>query len=109
MNKTVFQSAMADLFESRGSTATYKPTIGAAVENVYVLVTKDVDPQPGGFESSTWQRTTMLECLASEVGRQPIHGDRFVVGDDVYLVEKVLEESDELEIVFKMIVKKTVR
>jgi len=109
MNKTVYQSAMSDLFNSRGSTATYKPIIGAAVENVYVLVTKDMDPQPGGFEAAAWQRTTTLECLASEVGGEPRRGDRFVVGDDVYLVEKVLEESDELEIVDKMIVKRTVR
>lgn len=97
------------MFEHAGSTATFKPTIGAAVENCYVLVTKSVDPQPGGFEASVWQRTTTLECLASEVGREPARGDRFIVGDDVYLVEKLLDESDELEITYKMIVKRTVR
>ena len=109
MNKTVFQSAMTDLFTSRGSIATFKPTIGSAVDACYVLVTKAVDPQPGGFESTAWQRTTTLECLASEVGREPGRGDRFVVGDDVYLVEKLLDGSDELEITYNMIVKKTVR
>lgn len=109
MNKTVFTSAMSDLFTSQGTTATYRPTIGAAVENIYVLVTQDVDPQPGGYNSTAWQRTTLLECLASEVGSQPTRGDRFVVSDTVYLVEKVAEESDELQIVYKMVVRATVR
>ena len=109
MNKTVFQNGMTDLFTSQGSTATYRPTVGAAVESVYVLVTQDMDPQPGGYDSSPWHRTTLLECRATEVGSEPNRGDRFIVGDTVYLVEKVLEDSDELEIVFKMIVKPTVR
>jgi len=101
---------MADLFTTVGVTAVFKPTIGPPVDGCYVLISKPVDPQPGGFEAAVWQRTTTLECLASEIlWRKPRKGDRFETGGDVYLVEKLLEESDDLEITYKMTVKRTVR
>ena len=109
MQKTVFQNAMSDLFAEMGTTSTFKPTIGAQVEDCYILVEKSIDEQPGGFEGAVWQRTTTLECLASEVGREPSRGDRFVSGNDVYVVQKLLDQSDELEITYKMLVKRTVR
>ena len=106
MIKTVFQLAAVDIFDQMGETAIYKPLSGPQVPACKVLITKEIDLQPVGMESSTWQRTVMLECLSAEVGREPDRGDRFEVGDDVYKVEKVLEQSDDLGIIISMIVRK---
>jgi len=106
MIKTVFQQAAVDIFDQMGETAIYRPLSGPQVPDCKVLITKEIDLQPVGMETSTWQRTVMLECLSAEVGQEPDRGDRFEVGSDVYKVEKVLEQSDDLGVITSMIVRR---
>jgi len=97
----VFDKALADIFSIRGTAAIFTPAEGDPL-SCRVLIERDTDLQPGGYEAQAWGRGTTLEYRLDEVGKEADRGETFTVGSDVWTVRKV-EENDGLTV--KVVVK----
>ena len=88
----VFDSAMEDLAEGIGRTATYTPAGGEAV-TLCVNLEIEVEAQPDGFAGGAWTQVTTIEGLLADFVQEPDNGDAVVIGATTYTVTRVLEND----------------
>jgi hypothetical protein len=66
-------TALPEMFEALGEAATFIPSGGDPVV-CHILIDFDVDLQPDGFQSTAWQRSTVIRALLYEIGNEPVQG-----------------------------------
>lgn len=81
----------ASCFTAFGEAATYTPSGGSPVA-ITVIVDRNVDLAPGGFDSTVIERRTVLNILKTEVAA-PERGDVCVVGATSYTVDSVFDDD----------------
>jgi len=87
-SEEIFAKAAVDIFTKFGE-ATFTPSGGVAV-SCHVDIVRDVELQPGGFETEVYAHGITIETLISEITNEPNRGDVFTVGDDTYTVQTPL-------------------
>jgi hypothetical protein len=88
--RTDMAAALPEMFAALGEEATFTPLAGDPVD-CHILIDFDVDLQPDGYQTTAWQRGTVIEALLSEIGKEPDRGDVFTcpIGGTQYTVQKV--------------------
>jgi len=74
------------------SLATFTPATGSAV-SLRVELTKDVVPQPGAYDATTWTQQTIISCLLSDLPHEPNRGETFTISSATYTVAGVSEND----------------
>lgn len=88
----ILTKAAVDIFTKLGQVATFTPAGGSAV-SCHVNVERDVELQPGGYETEVYAHGTTVEALLSEIANEPNTGDVFVVGAQIYTVQAPIEND----------------
>jgi hypothetical protein len=91
--ENTFDDMAEDLFDTLGVYATYIPVTGDPV-SCKINRTKDIDPQPIGFESQAWASADAIEYRLDEVGQEANRGDIFRISDVDYTVQAVIEGDE---------------
>ena len=94
--ESTFDDMAEDLFDNisgLGRAATYVPVVGDPV-SCSVNWSKEVDPQPVGYDSQTWASANTVEYLLDEVGQQASRGDKFLIGSTELTVQAVIGGDD---------------
>ena len=81
-------ASLPEMFEALGEAATFIPSGGDPVA-CHILIDFDVDLQPDGFQTTAWQRSTVIRALFSEIGNEPDRGNVFRYNGTDYIVQKV--------------------
>ncbi|SEM79016.1 hypothetical protein SAMN04489760_14811 [Syntrophus gentianae] len=81
-------AALPEMFEVLGEPATFSPS-GGTPAACHILIDFNVDLQPDGFQSTAWQRSTVIEAVLSDIGSEPNRGDVFRYNGMDYTVQKV--------------------
>lgn len=87
---TIIDQAVVDMFNAGGSDATYTPTVGDPV-SCKVILTKDIDMQPGSYESEVYGSQMTIEAPLKVLGKEPDEGETIGIGSTIYRVESVAE------------------
>jgi len=88
----MIDSVAPAILDALGESAVYTPSGGAAVACTVDIV-HNVMLQPSGIETQVWQRGTTIEALLDEIGVEPGRGDTFVVREQTYTVQAVMEND----------------
>lgn len=81
-------SALPEMIEALGEEATFTPSGGNPIA-CHILIDFDVDLQPDGFQTTAWQRATVIQAMLSEIKAEPDKGDVFTLSGANYAVQKV--------------------
>ncbi len=81
-------AALPEMFEVLGEAATFSPS-GENPAACHILIDFNVDLQPDGFQTTAWQRSTVIEAVLSEIGIEPNRGDVFRYNGTDYTVQKI--------------------
>jgi hypothetical protein len=90
--RSVFAAALPGIFEAAGESATFNPATGVAIDCM-VFIDFNVMLQPNGTETQVWERGTTIECLFSDIGREPNRGETFEVDGTTYTIQAILEND----------------
>ena len=82
-----------DLFDDLGQDAIYIPVTGDPV-SCKVKHTKEIDPQPIGYDAQAWASSDIIEYRLDEVGQSASRGDVFRIGETDYTVQAVVEGDE---------------
>ena len=75
-----------------GKAATYTPLVGDPVScNVHYETENAIEP--GGYDAQTYKPLETIEGLLTELGKEPVKGDRLTIGSSTYTVQTVLEND----------------
>jgi len=85
----IFDSALEDVFSALGVSATFDPVneTSSLSCTVWIHRAEEKPDAPLGYRISSAVEQLILEVLYSELSQVPAVGDRFLVGDKIYIVE----------------------
>ncbi len=84
-----FEEAAEDILAEMGSAGTYTAPGGAPVSCTLILE-HDVETVPPSIDAQTWDRSTTIEVLLSEIGAEPEKGGVFETGGAAYTVVRII-------------------
>ncbi len=94
-------AASRHIFTALGSVnAVYSPAVGDDV-TTDVIVDKDVEVFPGGFDSEVTERMTQISLQKSDITSAQ-RGETVIVGSITYLLKDLISD-DGIEIVYTVI------
>jgi hypothetical protein len=82
----ILTKAAIDIFTKLGQVATFTPEGGSGI-SCHVNLERDVELQPGAYETEVYAHGTKIEALLSEITNEPNRGDVFTVGAQSYTVQ----------------------
>ena len=78
--------AAVDIFNKLGQPATFTPSGGSAVP-CHINIERDIELQPGAYETEVFAHGITVEALLSEIANEPNRGDVFTAGTRNYTVQ----------------------
>ncbi len=90
--ETIFDDAAEKLFNRIGRDAIYTPVVGSPV-NCKIVIERDVDLEPLGFNAQIWGRGITIEAVLSELGKEPDAEETFTVDGIIYEAQTVKEND----------------
>jgi hypothetical protein len=75
-----------------GTTATFTSASGPEIP-LRVDYDEEILLQPGAMTTEVYAPTKTIEFLLSDIGRLPVEGERFTIGESTYEVVEILQSD----------------